>query len=1218
MLATLIVFTLCERDALSFAPTVSGVPAWGDRSSCVRIGARNLGVAYRFVSPGSRELHGAHVRIQLPPTYQLAGSERYVVTLRPDENGGPGQDILASSEITILPGDRPWVDVPLAGAQLVAGGAYHLLIRPTDRKSHARACFLMHRGRRPTESQPWSALRPTPSGWKVIGTKRLWAEPVFLLEFVDGELWGQPYGTVRADRLYAGHALSSEFLATGDAVLSSISARIQSRGNSRSVNYTLTDQAGTLIDSGVLAPKDDDPRWSHGYHAVLDNPAVLIEGASYRLILDAPEASLPNAALLHMTPITDFVGDTPASSAKIAGRLLAAVDDPARKQVSKGVLSVDFDATPATCGNGQVDRGEQCDGASDAACPGLCRQDCQCPTAAPSVCGDGVRSGPAEVCDGGDDALCPGHCLSDCSCGIDATSRNVASMVSVRASSENTQPRQRATAAVDGVIGGLPGTAKYEWASRGEGAGAWLQLAWATPVVVDRVVLHDRPSLTDNLLAATLRFNDGTEIAVGPLPPDGRGQEIVFPARAVLSLTLIVASIAGTNAGLSEIEVFAAAPLPTLTATPGVRPTATSIPSSPTATLTRGVAATASDAPTPASSPQGTASASASPSPVAVPSPPPSSCTGATLFVSPDGNDANSGGSEQSALRTLQHAVNVARAGDVICATAGIYRERVAITNKSGTQASPIVITGVPGAVVDGGSVAADDGSAVNAGWVQVAAGDPVIPGGDSRVWKNTFKIAGVSPEMMTWDQGLGAGAQYVLRIGIAYDYVTQKMDDGSGADILQNGPCHADTWGGTCVHDWTPIHAMFGVKPSTGAVYVRFEDGSTPNGKALTFAPRRVGAIHITNSDWIVVKSLTIRNADMGVFIDGGSDDVTVQGNTVTGSGWGILVLPWGNLTRPNRALIKQNTVTLNSLSDLSPGNPRHWFIWGTFRGDSKTQFDGVRIGISVYDAGDDIVVDSNIIHASFDGISAATDIPWAASTSATIFRNLIVRNNTIEHCANDALDLFQSQNQQIYWNRIQDVNMGMRLGIQPGPGPVFIYENTVWNASYPSAQTENGGVYLYSPTRAIIGIYHNSFSVRSPFTYGSTASIAGSGVCPTDPGYCAQNVHLYNNIFSVLEANGANTSGWRTSASRPTLDYNWFNVNPDYGLATNGGHNVIRSGSMWPREVDPSPFIPTVSALALGLDLSGNNPACGTACRGMSPGYFNGAAPDAGAVQQ
>lgn len=67
-----------------------------------------------------------------------------------------------------------------------------------------------------------------------------------------------------------------------------------------------------------------------------------------------------------------------------------------------------------TCGDGQVTWGEDCDGSSDAACPGLCQSDCTCPA---PLCGNGiVESG--ETCDGSADTNCPGACLGDCSCPV--------------------------------------------------------------------------------------------------------------------------------------------------------------------------------------------------------------------------------------------------------------------------------------------------------------------------------------------------------------------------------------------------------------------------------------------------------------------------------------------------------------------------------------------------------------------------------------------------------------------------------------------------------------------------------------------------------------------------------------------------------------------------------------------------------------------------------
>jgi hypothetical protein len=54
----------------------------------------------------------------------------------------------------------------------------------------------------------------------------------------------------------------------------------------------------------------------------------------------------------------------------------------------------------------------------------------------------------------------------------------------------------------DGVVEGYPQNTKYEWASNGQGAGAWPQLNWATTQSADKVVLYDRPNTIDQVLRA--------------------------------------------------------------------------------------------------------------------------------------------------------------------------------------------------------------------------------------------------------------------------------------------------------------------------------------------------------------------------------------------------------------------------------------------------------------------------------------------------------------------------------------------------------------------------------------------------------------------------------------------------------------------------------------------------------------------------------------------
>jgi LmbE family N-acetylglucosaminyl deacetylase len=138
------------------------------------------------------------------------------------------------------------------------------------------------------------------------------------------------------------------------------------------------------------------------------------------------------------------------------------------------------------------------------------------------------------------------------------TGSNLAGTATVTASSEDVADQQTATKAIDGVADGYPGDYTKEWATAGEGVGAWLQLTWATPVQLNAVVLHDRPNPYDQITGATVTFADGTTVAVPVLDNSGGATTVTFPARVTTSLTLTVTSVSGTttNVGLSELEAW--------------------------------------------------------------------------------------------------------------------------------------------------------------------------------------------------------------------------------------------------------------------------------------------------------------------------------------------------------------------------------------------------------------------------------------------------------------------------------------------------------------------------------------------------------------------------------------------------------------------------------------------------------------------------------------
>jgi hypothetical protein len=135
---------------------------------------------------------------------------------------------------------------------------------------------------------------------------------------------------------------------------------------------------------------------------------------------------------------------------------------------------------------------------------------------------------------------------------------NVARLAAVKVSS--TYEGYDAKGAIDGVPEGFPGDIAAEWASRGEKAGAWIELAWEKPQKVSRVVLVDRPNALDQVTGGKLQLSDGTEIALEKaLPDDGaKALEVSFEPRDISWIKFTVTAVKpdSPNIGLSEIAVL--------------------------------------------------------------------------------------------------------------------------------------------------------------------------------------------------------------------------------------------------------------------------------------------------------------------------------------------------------------------------------------------------------------------------------------------------------------------------------------------------------------------------------------------------------------------------------------------------------------------------------------------------------------------------------------
>ncbi len=135
---------------------------------------------------------------------------------------------------------------------------------------------------------------------------------------------------------------------------------------------------------------------------------------------------------------------------------------------------------------------------------------------------------------------------------------NLATIASVSVSSETPAYQQLGIKAIDGIVDGSPAPGDYtrEWATNGQLAGAWIKLTWTGPVATSQVMLYDRPNLSDNIIAGTLSFSDGSTVPVGTLPNNGVPLTVSFAQKTVTWVQFTVNTAVGQNIGLAEIAVL--------------------------------------------------------------------------------------------------------------------------------------------------------------------------------------------------------------------------------------------------------------------------------------------------------------------------------------------------------------------------------------------------------------------------------------------------------------------------------------------------------------------------------------------------------------------------------------------------------------------------------------------------------------------------------------
>jgi len=284
--------------------------------------------------------------------------------------------------------------------------------------------------------------------------------------------------------------------------------------------------------------------------------------------------------------------------------------------------------------------------------------------------------------------------------------------------------------------------------------------------------------------------------------------------------------------------------------------------------------------------------------------------SGDTWYVAVNGNDGGAGNSADP-FATIQHAYDVAGAGDLVIVKPGLYREHVQMT-KSGTANAYITFRSeIPGAAILEGC---------NPDLAVVDSTDNWQPTGN-----------GVYSTVLSHTTGYVAveGAR-LYHYGSLSDLESQAAGVPGGWYFQSDG----------------------------NILYVRLPDNADPDTHIMQVG-QLTGAFTLTGAGYLIFDGFTLRyygtdNFGRGLYLNG-SSNILIRGNLIHNCRYGIYV---------KEASSANITIQDNELYDTSIID----WPWSEVKGT-----DGEASGISLK-GGSGNVVRRNVIHGFFDGIGIST----------------------------------------------------------------------------------------------------------------------------------------------------------------------------------------------------------------------------------------------------
>jgi hypothetical protein len=548
------------------------------------------------------------------------------------------------------------------------------------------------------------------------------------------------------------------------------------------------------------------------------------------------------------------------------------------------------------------------------------------------------------------------------------------------------------------------------------------------------------------------------------------------------------------------------------------------------------------------------------------------------IHVAPDGRPGAPGTAE-APLGSVQEALDRAQAGDTVRLRPGVYRERVAFKH-GGERNRPITLEGEPGAIVDGSE-------AVPLQWES----RPDIAPGVYAAKVPFFAFTVIA-------DGKLVTALQERRV----DPARQKDPKWQWPAIFRDGIGPTRDDGATS--GWDGVKALVLYRHEQEELLIRFQDNRDPNTVPITVSPRDP-VVTISGVDRCVVRGIAIGNGAAGVHIEKSLGSV-VERCAIGPTDFGVTLREGAD-----RCTVRFNEIFMNPYAGASAKLPGSWDNWLAHKEGGFYD----RVGVSISWTAGGHQIHDNYIHDHWDGIEDYDGIEdWegmetgAQLPSAAYDHNLNIHHNRIAHISDDGLEPNGAEvNCEWHDNIVEDCICGFRIKA-PRQGPLYAYRNIFFDNGE-DYRNFGGGDKLFP---APVYVYQNTSTSDDAINH---LTITGIGT---------PNYHFYNNLFWCKRAEyvsrGSTPPNW-------TADYNVYVRRNDHPNWPPLKQAVLDRGqdrhSKWVEEGLPG----FVDFAHQDVRLTADSPARGAGTDlsklfekplpGCAPGYFQGAAPDAGALQ-